>query len=89
MELFHKLFNRRQLVRQIGVSMRKLVRGCHQINLLDDSEEQIHLYQKIDYLRKKYGNSEIVTRASILDLDYRVHNPWTGERPTPPAHRHI
>jgi DNA polymerase-4 len=89
LELFQKLFERRQLIRTIGIKCSNLVGGGHQINLLEDSVELIQLYQEMDYLRKKYKDSRIVTRASILDQEnIGVWNPWTGERPTPPAHRH-
>ena len=51
-------------------------------------------------LEVKYAGTDINTAASILDdneakqaqiMDVKnmsVWNPWTGERPTPPAHRH-
>jgi hypothetical protein len=49
----------------------------------------IQLYQAMDHLRTKYNNSCLVTRASVLDINLGVGNPWTGERPVPPAHRHF
>ena len=89
LDLFEKLFVRRQLVRLIGMKCSHLVGGGHQINLLDDSVERIQLYQQMDYLRKKYKDSRTVTRAAIMDQkNLDVWNPWTGEPPTPPAHRH-
>ncbi|MES2619745.1 MAG: DNA polymerase IV [Bacteroidota bacterium] len=88
-EIFNELFDRRQLVRLIGVKCSHLVGGGHQINLLEDSVELIQLYQQMDYLRKKYKDSRVVTRAQILDQkNLGVWNPWNGEPPTPPAHRH-
>lgn len=90
LEIFNELFERRQLVRLIGVKCSHLVGGGHQINLLEDSVELIQLYQQMDYLRKKYKDSRVVTRAQILDQhNLGVWNPWTGEPPTPPAHRHM
>ncbi len=90
LEIFNELFERRQLVRLIGVKCSHLVGGGHQINLLEDSIELIQLYQQMDYLRKKYKDSRIVTRAQIIDQhNLGVWNPWTGEPPTPPAHRHM
>lgn len=89
LQLFDKLFARRKLVRLIGVKISHLVHGGHQIDLLGDAIEKIQLYQELDYLRTKYRDSCIVTRASVMDLAFGVGNPWTGERPTPPAHRHV
>jgi len=89
LEIFDDLFSRRQLVRLIGMKCSHLVGGGHQINMLEDSVELIQLYQQMDYLRKKYKDSRVVTRAQIMDVkNMSVWNPWTGERPTPPAHRH-
>lgn len=90
MEIFRELFDRRQLVRLIGVKFSHLVGGGHQINLLEDSVELIQLYQQADYLRKKYKDSRIVTRAVIMEQsNMGAWNPWSGEPPTPPAHRHF
>ncbi|MDB5281945.1 MAG: polymerase [Bacteroidota bacterium] len=87
--IFENLFARRQLIRTIGVKCSHLVGGGHQINLLEDSVELIQLYQQMDYLRKKYKDSRLVTRAAIMDQrNLDVWDPWTGEPPTPPAHRH-
>ncbi|MFN8298893.1 MAG: DNA polymerase IV [Chitinophagales bacterium] len=89
LEIFNQLFTRRQLIRTIGIKCSHLVSGGHQINLLEDSVELVQLYQQMDYLRKKYKDSRMVTRASILDQhNMGVWDPWTGEPPTPPAHRH-
>lgn len=89
MELFDKLYTKRQLIRLIGMKCSHLVEGGHQINMLEDSVELIQLYQQMDYLRKKYKDSRVVTKAQIMDVkNMGVWNPWTGERPTPPAHRH-
>lgn len=89
LNIFDKLFARRQLVRTIGLKCSHLVGGGHQINLLEDSVELIQLYQKMDYLRKKYKDSRVITRAGILDQhNLDVWDPWNGEPPTPPAHRH-
>lgn len=90
LELFHELFDRRQLIRLIGLKCSHLVSGGHQINLLEDSVELIQLYQQTDYLRRKYKNSRIVTRAVMMEQDTMgTWNPWNGEPPTPPAHRHM
>jgi DNA polymerase-4 len=87
--IFERLFERRQLIRTIGMKCSHLVGGGHQINLLEDSVELIQLYQQMDYLRKKYHDSKVVTRADIMDQEnLGVWNPWNGEPPVPPAHRH-
>ncbi len=58
-DLFEKLYDRRVLIRLIGVRFSGLVSGGYQINLLEDSEHIIKLYQEMDLLRKRYGEGAI------------------------------
>ena len=48
LELYEKLYQRRLLVRLIGVRFSHLVNGNYQINLFEDSENTIALYNAID-----------------------------------------
>ena len=61
-ELFDKLYQRRMLIRLIGVRFSKLVPGSQQIDLFGDSVEMINLYQAMDRIRGKYGR-KIIRRA--------------------------
>jgi DNA polymerase-4 len=61
-ELFDKLYNRRMLVRLVGVRLSHLVRGSLQIDLFEDPKTTVHLYQAMDKIRMKYGQ-EAVKRA--------------------------
>lgn len=54
-ELFDKLYNRRMLIRLVGVRFSHLVRGNHQISLFDDSLRQMNLCAALDKIRGKYG----------------------------------
>lgn len=65
-ELFDKLYNRRLLIRLIGVRFSHLVGGGYQINLFEDSEETIRLYQVMDKLRNRFGEG-VVRRAAGLN----------------------
>jgi len=58
-ELFDKLYERRVLIRLVGVRFSGLVSGGYQINLLEDSEQIIRLYQEMDLLRKRFGENAI------------------------------
>ena len=64
-EIFDKLYNRRMLIRLIGVKLGDLVYGVQQLNLFEDTPEMIHLYQAMDQVRIKYGKYAI-QRASSL-----------------------
>lgn len=61
-ELFSKLYEKRMLVRLIGVRFSHLVHGSQQINLFEDTEEAVRLYQAMDAMRNRFGD-EIVKRA--------------------------
>jgi DNA polymerase-4 len=71
LELFDKLYNRRMLIRLVGVRLSSLVHGNHQISLFDDTEEDINLYEEMDFIKHKYGVEKLV-RATTLDVSKRV-----------------
>lgn len=60
--LFKKLYSRRMLIRLIGVRLSELVHGTQQLNLFEDTPEQVNLYLAMDKMRKRYG-SDAVKRA--------------------------
>ncbi len=64
--LFEKLYDRRLLVRLMGVRLSSLVQGSYQINLFDDTQEHIQLYQSIDSIKKQFGAGKLMTARSIL-----------------------
>lgn len=55
--LFDKLYERRLLVRLIGIRVSHLVPGNYQIHLFDDTQEMIRLYQSIDSIKKQFGEN--------------------------------
>jgi DNA polymerase-4 len=70
-ELFNKLYNRRMLIRLVGVRLSGLVHGSPQISLFDDTTESVNLYQAIDHIKHKHG-VEKLTRATTLGVGRRV-----------------
>jgi DNA polymerase-4 len=70
-ELFDKLYNRRMLIRLVGVRLSSLVQGSHQISLFDDTEEDINLYEAMDYIKHKHGVEKLI-RATTLDVNRRI-----------------
>jgi len=63
--IFDKLYERRQLIRLIGVKYSGLVQGNYQINLFDDTLEHIQLMQQMDRIRVRFG-ADAIMRASAL-----------------------
>lgn len=57
--LFARVYQRRMLVRLIGVRFSHLVSGMQQINMFDDTPEMVNLYQAMDRIRLKYGRKAI------------------------------
>lgn len=88
LELFDKLYQRRVLIRLVGVRFSHLVSGGYQINLFDDTEERIGLYQAMDKIRHKFGDRAIVTAAGINASSIgRGDNPFDGGPPVLLANR--
>lgn len=88
MELFEKLYQRRLLIRLVGVKISDIVCGNYQINLFDDTEQMINLYSAMDKVRGRYGELSIM-RASSMGAKTigRFQNPFSGEPPILLAHR--
>nr|WP_299340650.1 DNA polymerase IV [Allomuricauda sp.] len=88
LELFQGLYNKRMLVRLVGIRFSHLVSGNYQINLFEDTEETLNLYQAMDYVRKRFGDRSIF-RASAMGAKTigRMHNPFNGLPPVVLAHR--
>jgi len=87
-EIFKKLYNRRLLVRLIGIRFSHLAGGNYQINLFDDNEEVLHLYNAMDKIRNRYGDRSVLRAASMgAKTIGRMTNPFNGEPPVVLAHR--
>ncbi|WP_445383261.1 DNA polymerase IV [Robiginitalea sp. IMCC43444] len=88
LEQFKKLYDRRLLVRLIGVRFSHLVPGNYQINLFEDTEEALNLYAAMDRIRERYGDKSVI-RASGMGARTigRMQNPFNGQPPTVLAHR--
>ncbi len=70
-ELFDKLYNRRMLIRLVGVRLSCLVHGSHQISLFDETEHDVNLYAAIDWIKNRHGVEKLV-RATTLGVNSRV-----------------
>ncbi len=88
LDMFNTLYNKRLLVRLIGIRFSHLVSGNYQINLFDDTEEILNLYHAMDHIRNRYGDKSVL-RASGLGSKTigRMHNPFNGQPPVVLAHR--
>ncbi|MCJ7934202.1 MAG: DNA polymerase IV [Chryseobacterium sp.] len=67
LDLFNKAYTRRMRLRLVGLRFTGLVHGNHQMNLFEDTEEQMSLYQTMDYIKSRFG-TDAVGRASGFDF---------------------
>jgi len=90
LELFESLYQRRILIRLIGVRFSHLLGGSYQMRLFEDSEKLIKLYQSMDIIRNRFGQ-QAVQRAVTMGIKSIAgsQNPFNGQPPVIPAHRRI
>ena len=72
-ELFDRLYQRRMLIRLLGVRFSGLVRGVQQLDMFEDTSEMVRLYLAMDRMRNRFGSGSI-HRASgiqVRDLEER------------------
>jgi DNA polymerase IV len=65
LDLFEQVYERRQLIRLIGIKFSGLVSGSYQIDLFEDTVEQLELFKQLDHIRQRWG-SKAIGRASAL-----------------------
>jgi len=65
-QLFKKLYEKRMLIRLIGVKLTDLCQGNQQINLFDNTTEQISLYQTLDKIKKRFGDTSVMHCPGLL-----------------------
>lgn len=87
MELYKSLYQRRLLVRLVGVKFSNLVRGGHQVNLFEDNEKMLSLYQAMDKMREKHGDRAVIRAVGMGVKTIHRSNPFDGNPPPLLANR--
>ncbi|UCH13337.1 MAG: DNA polymerase IV [Bacteroidales bacterium] len=64
-ELFQRLYQRRMLIRLIGVKLSHLIQGTPQLNLFEDTPKTVNLYQTMDMLRNRYGRKSVIRAIGL------------------------
>ena len=85
--LFNALYNRRVRVRLVGVRLSDLAGGGHQIDLFQDNDKVLNLYQAMDRMKDRYGQNAIRRSMSMQIKGLGRGNPFNGEPNVVPAHR--
>lgn len=63
--LFDRLYNRRLLIRLIGIRFTHLVQGTQQLNLFEDTPEMVNLYMTVDRMKRRFGKKAVVRAVNI------------------------
>lgn len=87
LELFERAFNRRLLVRLIGVRYSALVSGNYQLGLFTDAVDYPSLYNALDHIRSKYGDRSVIKAIGMEAKTIGGWNPFNGEPPALLANR--
>lgn len=86
-ELFEKLYNRRLLVRLIGVRFSDLVNGHQQLSLFEERHNYVQLYAAMDKIRERYGDRAVLRAIGMEARTIGRWNPFSGEPPPLLANR--
>jgi DNA polymerase-4 len=70
-ELFHRLYQRRMLIRLVGVRFSHMVRGVQQLDMFDDTPEKVSLYMTIDNIRKRFGRDAVRRAIGVMTVTER------------------
>ena len=65
-DIFDRLYDRRLLIRLIGVRFSSLVGGTQQLDLFDDTAEMTSLYGALDKIRKRFGKNAVFHAQSCI-----------------------
>jgi DNA polymerase-4 len=87
MDLYRTLYQRRLLVRLVGVRFSHLVSGGHQINMFEDDEKVLSLYHAMDKMRERFGDRAVMRASGMGAKSISRWNPFTGEPPPLLANR--
>ncbi|MBN1117794.1 MAG: DNA polymerase IV [Bacteroidales bacterium] len=66
-ELYDRLYQRRMLIRLIGVRFSHLIQGVQQLNMFEDTPESVRLYKAMDMLRNRYGKDAVMRAVGMKE----------------------
>jgi DNA polymerase IV len=82
-ELFRKLYERRLLIRLIGVRLTHLIAGTYQINMFQDTSELIQLYHAVDSIKNQFGEGVLSSAAAIQRREPGSARPGVPQKSIP------
>ena len=85
--IFDTLYSRRVRIRLVGVRLGDLAGGGHQIDLFNDDDRIIDLYQAMDKMKARYGANAVRRSVASEVKGLGRGNPFSGEPNVVPGHR--
>lgn len=67
LQLFKKLYSRRMMIRLIGIKFSNLITGSYQVDIFNDTLEDVSLMAAMDKIRNRYGSSSIMKGICVGD----------------------
>ncbi|MBT8326819.1 MAG: DNA polymerase IV [Bacteroidia bacterium] len=86
-DIFDQMYSRRVRIRLVGVRLADLAGGGHQIDLFNDDDRIINLYQAMDKVKLRYGANAVRRTVAMEIKGLGRGNPFNGEPNVVPAHR--
>ena len=77
--LFDKLYQRRMLIRLVGIRFSDLVYGTEQLNLFEDTVEMSNLYAEMDYIRNRFGLHSVKIASALKESDFSKQKNKSSE----------
>ena len=87
MDLYKNLYQRRLLVRLVGIRFSNLVEGGQQMHLFENYEKIANLSIAMDKMRQRYGDRAVLRAVGMDAKTIGRWNPFTGEPPPLLANR--
>jgi len=87
MDLYKNLYQRRLLVRLVGIRFSSLVEGGQQMHLFENDEKIANLSIAMDKMRQRYGDRAVLRAVGMDAKTIGRWNPFTGEPPPLLANR--
>lgn len=69
LQLFHKLYSRRMLIRLVGVKFSNLITGSYQTDLFNDTVEDLNLSKAMDNIRIRYGAASVIRGFAFTEKE--------------------
>ena len=87
MDLYKNLYQRRLIVRLVGIRFSNLVEGGQQMHLFENDEKIANLSIAMDKMRQRYGDRAVLRAVGMDAKTIGRWNPFTGEPPPLLANR--